>query len=184
MMRAALRVLVTALALATITGCSSSDRHAGSPPSEPAFPPRPLSVSADRVAPCDMLAPDQAQRLGLRRPSPINVVVDGQPSSGCTWLGSTSGLNVQFIPIGADVAIAVPGATITTVNGFGAVRSVPAPSGSPPICQVAVDVAAGQTVRVQANALPSSSYGMDELCRRADEAASMVMTILVATAPR
>ncbi|TCK21360.1 uncharacterized protein DUF3558 [Pseudonocardia endophytica] len=131
-----------------------------------------------------MLVADQVERLGLRHPTPSDAVVDGLPSPACKWLGNDGGISAQFIPIGAEVAIPVPGAVITQVNGFGAVRNVPDLPGSPPICQLAIDVAPGQTVRVQANAIPNPPYGMDELCRRADEAASMVMTTVVANAPK
>lgn len=90
----------------------------------------------------------------------------------------------QFIPIGAEAAIPVPGSTVTRVDGFGAVQNSPVIGGAPPICQLAVDVAPGQTIRVQANAVPDPPYGMDELCRRASQTASMVMATVVATAPR
>lgn len=108
-------------------------------------------------------------------------MVDGRPSPACKWLGAEVDVTVQFIPIGTEVAATVPGSTIVQVNGFGAVRNVPDLPG-PPICQVALDVAPAQTIRVQVSPLPNSSSGMDELCRRADEAASMVMTTVVAQA--
>lgn len=183
-MSAVARALATGLAMAVLAGCASASDPGPPPPSGPTLPPRPASVAADRIPPCAMLVADQIERLGLRRTTPSQGMVDGRPSPACKWLGSDIDINVQFIPIGTEVAIPVPGAMITQVNGFGAVRNVPDLPGSPPICEVAVDVAPGQTVRVQANAVPNPPYGMDELCRRADEAASMVMTTVVATAPR
>lgn len=181
-MRGLVPALVSGLVVLALAGCSGSPGDG--PRTDAVFPPRPVAVTADRNPPCTMLTPDQAARLGLRRPTPGQGIVNGQPSPGCTWLGSTIDYNVQFIPIGAEVALTDPMATITTVNGFGAVQNLPDLPGSPPICQVAVDVAPGQSIRVQANAVPDPPYGTDELCRRASEVASMVMTTVVMTAPR
>ena len=172
------RVLVAGMVALALASCSESTEPG------PVLPPRPTSVPADRVAPCAMLTPPQADRLQLYESQPGGGVVDGRPSPGCTWLGSNIGYNIQFIPVGAEAAIPVPGSTITQVNGFGAVQNSPVISGAPPICQLAVDIAPGQTVRVQANAVPDPPYGMDELCRRARETASMVVDTVVATAPR
>jgi len=73
---------------------------------------------------------------------------------------------------------------IVQVNGFGAVKNIPDVPGAPPICQIAVDVAPGTSVRVQANSVPDYGYNNDQICERATEAASMVMTTVVATASR
>ncbi|WP_165922495.1 DUF3558 family protein [Pseudonocardia endophytica] len=168
------------MAIFVLAACSPT---ASPTPPSPTLPPRPVSIAADRIPPCTMLEADQADQLGLRHPTPGQGIVEGVQSPSCTWLGGDGGTNVQFIPVGAEVALNLPGATTTQVNGFGAVRNVPNLPGSPPICQLAIDVAPGQTVRVQANAIPNPPYGMDELCHRADEAASMVMTTVVANVP-
>ncbi len=183
-MTAVRRIWSIALAATTAlaAGCS-----AGTTPTDGPFPPRPVTIDSSRVPPCDLLSDPQQAELGLRTGRPGNANVNGRPSSTCTWLGSGAvDYNVQFIPVDAAIAVTEPGARITVINGFGAVQSVPGETfGGTPFCQVAVDAAAGQTIRVQASTRPGEPpIGIDEQCRRAVNAASMVMTTVAATASR
>jgi hypothetical protein len=72
------------------------------------------------------------------------------------------------------------------VNGFGAVQNVPTITmGGGPVCQITIDAAQNQTIRVQALTRTNPPpIPVDELCLRANEVASMVMTTVVATASR
>lgn len=172
--------LVASVALTV--GCSSEETAAATP-----FPPRPATVDASGMRPCDLLAESQRIRIGLDAGSPGTSNVNGRPSPACTWLGDGAvDYNAQIIPVDAALATTEPGATIIVVDGFGAVQSRPAETfGGTPFCQVTVDAAAGQTIRIQARTRPGEPpIGLDEQCRRAVDAASMVMTTVVATASR
>lgn len=172
--------LVTSAALTV--ACSTGEAPRGGP-----FPPRPVAVDSSTIAPCDLLSESQRSQLGLDDGSPGTATVNGRPSPGCVWLGDGAvDYNAQFVPVDAALATTEPGATIIAVNGSGAVRSVPAETfGGTPLCQVTVDAAAGQTIRVQASTRPGEPpIGIEAQCRLATEAASMVMTTVVATTSR
>lgn len=158
-------------ALVALTGCS-----AGAP--EPsAFPSRPVDVAIAGLDPCTVFTGSQQSALGLRKATPAQAVVNGRPSTGCVWLGRTDiGYNTQTIPVGAEVALSEPAGVVVRVNGFGAVRNVVRElTGGAPTCQVTIDAAPGQSIRVQAQAdLPNHTE--DEMCRLATAASSMVMT--------
>lgn len=174
---------IALVATAALTaGCSTSTTPTGGP-----FPSRPAIVDSSRIPPCTLMSDPQRARLELRPGRPGNANVNGRPSSTCTWLGSGPvDYNAQFIPIDAVEATTEPGATIIAINGFGAVQSVPGETfGGTPFCQVTVDTAESQAIRIQAKTRPGDPpIGIDEQCRRAVEAASMVMTTVVATASR
>lgn len=163
-------VLCAVAALVVLGGCSAGA------PEPPPFPPRPFDVTVAGLDSCTMFTEGQRTALGLRKAVPREVTVNGQPSSGCVWLGRADlGYNTQTIPLGAEVALSDPAGVVVPVNGFGAVRNVVrGATGGDPICQVTIDAAPGASIRVQAEAsLPN--HADDEMCRLATNAASMVM---------
>ncbi|TCK20776.1 uncharacterized protein DUF3558 [Pseudonocardia endophytica] len=151
------------------------------------FPPRPAEIDVQRTSACSMLSEEQQIRLELGGGKPSTRNVEGLPSPTCTWL-SRKGVdfNIQLIPADPTAATQLPGAEVTQVDGFGAVQNAPAETmGGGPICQIAIDAAPGQTIRVQALTRTNPPpIPVDQLCQRATEAASMVMTTVVATASR
>lgn len=167
---------------ATLGGCSGES--AETPPAA-TFPPRPAVVQLDRFSECDLLSDIQQQDLKLTRITSGTLQVEGIPARTCTFLGDAGvDINVQVIPLDAAVARRLPSASTTQVNGFGAVVNVPADRfGDGPICQVAVDAAPGQSIRVQAlTRTDPPPVPIDQVCQRATETASMVMTTVIAIA--
>lgn len=181
-MRLSVASAAIAATVLVVTGCA---QQGVLPRPEPGLPPRPVAVDADRIPPCSMLTTAQVSALELRLAGPGKATVDGRSSQGCSWFGVTIDYNVQLIPIDAQAALSLPGAALVQVNGFGAVRSIVELPGNPPICQLAVDAAPERTIRIQASPLPGRpATGEQALCRRAAEAASMVMTTLVDSTTR
>lgn len=130
-----------------------------------------------------MLTPEQERSLKLRNETAGDTVVNGLPSPTCTWIGESGiDFNVQFIAIEAQVSASAPGSSVARVDRFGAIQNVESSlSSGMPFCQLTIDVAQGQSIRVQALAGPGGpAPGIDEQCRRANEVASMVMTTVVA----
>lgn len=165
---------------AALVSCSAEPAE---PP--PAFPPRPATLQLDRLPACDLLSRTQQRELKLSQPASGNLQVEGLPTRTCTFLGDDDvDINVQVIPIDTAVALRLPSASTTQINGFGAVMNVPTERfGDGPICQVAVDAAPGQSVRVQAlTRTDPPPIPVDQVCRRATDVASMVMTTVVAAA--
>lgn len=185
-------VLISAGCLLFV-GCSPSNSPTPSPSSESSL--RPADIAVDRIEPCSMLTEQQTTQLGVRgvRGSTVETV-DGQPSPGCGWIvdasrppddRTTIDYNSQIISQPISAALGSPGATPTQVNRFDALVIPPVADEADPFCQVAVDAAPHTTIRVQALLQPNAPRIPDgELCRRATDAASMVMTTVVATASR
>lgn len=150
--RRTLGPLVAACAILLPAGCGS-----GAPAAPPSpFPPRPESVDVSRLDPCSGVSPADARRLDVGRGSPSTATVDGTRSPACTWVGYDDGYNygAQVIPLSAVGAAGEPGSRVVDVDGFGAVISAARTNntpGGPAFCQLAVDVADGQTVRFQLN---------------------------------
>ena len=176
-------LLITVLT-AVLASCSSSSTRPGGQPL--VFPPRPAEISIEKAGNCTVLSKEQQKQLKIFDARASMNTVNGQPSPGCTLLGREGiDFNTQTIPVGAEIAVRTPNSEVLSVNGFGAVRDIPVNSlGPTPLCQIAIDAAQGKTIRVQASATPRMELEPPELCRRATEAASMVMTTLVATASR
>lgn len=176
-----MRFFLTGLALTCVfvTGCA---HETGTEPS--VFPPRPVEIRTDSLAPCSMLSSDQQRELGLVESEERTVPVNGQPSPACIWLSDTDlGYGAQTVPIGAEVAVTEQGASVIEVSGFGAVRSVVRTmTGGAPTCQVTVDAGPNRSIRVQAQATGIRPRSDEEMCRIATEVTGMVMATVVAYA--
>ncbi len=174
--------------------CAGALACTNDPASDPAdqggrsrFPQRPAAIDLAAVPPCGVLTKPQQAQLGIYASQAGDVNVDGRPSPGCGYLSSdVFDYNTQTIPVGADAAIQLPGSEVIHVNGFGAVRNRPDDSFSTrPTCQVAIDAAPGQTIRVQVSTAPNGPpVGEEQLCSRATDVASMVMDTVVAATSR
>lgn len=169
-MRPSLRAAVGLVIAAYVTMLSACAPSNGSVPDLPA---RPFEIPVAGIAPCSALSTDQLQDLQLNPGKTETTYVDGVRSSGCSWTGEGRiGYTLQTIPISAQRAASQPGAVITQVNGFGAAQTSPA--GSRPLCQITIDAADGQAIRVQAQVLPSGdgpAADSASICTLADEAA-------------
>lgn len=184
--------LASIAAATLLSSCATSKPPTPEASARESFPPRPSELALDRIDPCLMLSGAQVADLGLRRINDSSIEpVDGTASRGCGWIGANPAgrsadrplvsYNAQVIPLPAERAIAAPGAQLTQINGFGAVLNVPTSIGGGLVCQLAIDAAQDKSLRVQAVLGPvGPQLGVDELCRRATEAASMVTTTVSA----
>lgn len=146
-------LLATLGIAAALAGCG--DREPA-PPASP-FPPRPVSIDVSSLDPCSGVSPAEQDRLGLETGRANTATVNGVASPACTWVGySSEALNysAQTIPLDAADAADEPGSRVIQLGGFGAVQGAPSTGngpGLPTFCQIAVDVADGQTLRFQVN---------------------------------
>ncbi|MBW0106347.1 DUF3558 domain-containing protein [Pseudonocardia sp. KRD291] len=176
---------IATLAAIAVAGCSGPSSTAPSP-----FPPRPAELRTADIDPCSVITDTDRRRLGVERGTAGESDVGiGAPSRTCGWRNFDDGYgyNVQTIPTAAGAALSVPGSTVRTVNGFGAVENVPADyqgPGIPPACQLTIDVGEEQAVRVQVQSSDTRASGspeaLAEACSRANALAHSVMRNLVA----
>lgn len=137
---------------AVLVGCGgpAEPERPGSP-----LPPRTVSFDVRGLDPCSGMPPEEAERLRFSSVRGFTAHVDGVDSPACTWvvMGDESfSYSAQTIPSGAESAVGEAGSQIVDVDGFAAVQGGPDTNngpGLPPFCQLAVDVADGQTLRIQ-----------------------------------
>lgn len=171
-------------AVLVAAGCGSAE---SAPPASP-FPPRPESIDVSRLDPCSGMPPAEAERLDLDSGQSGTATVNGTVSPSCTWLGYGSETYIygaQVIPLNAAGAAAEPGSRIVDIDGFGAVQGAPGTNNGPSqpaFCQIAVDVADGQTFRIQLNSGDPTDGGdpatIDDVCSEARRFASEYLAAL------
>lgn len=169
-------VLALATVGAVLAGCAGAGAESESP-----FPARPAEIDISTLDPCSALTGAQQRALGLDRGEPATVDLASGPSRTCMWSNFDEGANytVQTVDESASAAVGVPGTTIETVAGFGAVR-VTASADTAPLCELYIDAADGQSLRVQLQHLGNDENGaprsMAEVCGRAVAAATDTIT--------
>jgi hypothetical protein len=187
--RAALIALV--LTSACLVSC-------GSPPQEPADPPRkalparPRDIQLDNIDPCQLITPATRQALfGLNDHPSRRKSAGAIASADCTVTNAPDdpgyGLTLRLVTgQGADSYLASPQTTVSTVSGFGALDQ----PGLNDVdqqhsCLVIVDVSPGQSLWVGfggTEAQPPPG-GYAAMCAKAHIAAEGVMHELLARTP-
>lgn len=138
-------LLVAALLLAAC-GPAGAPPPAAAPASPSPFPPRPVSLPLTGLDPCTLLTSAGQRALG------VQTATDGfSGNPTCQWstLGGTPANRWQFeldTGYGAAAGLAVEGARLTRVDGFGAVETDGLDHGTS--CRLWVDTAPGQNLNV------------------------------------
>lgn len=170
--------------LVILTGCGSPAPE--TPPGP--FPPRPVTIDLSTLDLCSGVTPAEADRLKLPPVSRSTTTVEGSASPTCDWTDpgfGTFAYTAQAIPLSTIGAEQVPGSKIIEIEGFGAVQNVPETvntSSSPAFCQIAVDVAADQTLRIQVEngvlGTGNDQAALDATCAEARRFATEFLTTL------
>jgi hypothetical protein len=147
-------VVVLLLVCGVVVGCGAAE------PEGP-FPPRPAEIDVANVDPCVVMTPELRQRFGVEDDEPSVVTLADGPSRVCGWGNNDTVENysVQTIQTPAAKVATARGATVTVIDGFGAVRMVEGEN-SAPLCTLYLDAAEVASVRVQVQ-----DFGYDELTR-------------------
>lgn len=158
-------VLVLLVVCGVVVGCGAAE------PEGP-FPKRPAEIDVANVDPCVAMTPELRQRFGVEGDEPSVVALADGPSRVCGWGNNDSvdNYSVQTIQTPAAKVATARGATITVIDGYGAVRMVESED-TAPLCTLYLDAADNASVRVQIQ-----DFGYDELtrgssddvCRRAE----------------
>lgn len=169
-------LLTLGLLASVLAGCGGSPAEPESP-----FPARPVDIDVSTLDPCGTLTGEQQHALGVDLGEATTVSLSGGPSRACMWTNFDEGANytVQTVDESAAVAVGVPGTTIETVAGFGAVRVTDSVD-TAPLCELYIDAADEQSIRVQLQYLGTDESGslrsIAEVCDRTTAVATDAMT--------
>ncbi|WFG43965.1 DUF3558 domain-containing protein [Pseudonocardia alni] len=166
-------VVVLLFVCGVVVGCGAAE------PEGP-FPPRPAEIDVANVDPCVAMTPELRQRLGVEGDEPAVVELADGPSRACSWgnYDTAESYTVQTIDTPAARLSNARGATLTAVDGFGAVRVVDSED-TAPLCELYIDTSAASSVRVQVrdSGYDDRSRGsIDEVCRSAETLATSYLT--------
>lgn len=180
---AALAPLVLSSSCSTATTADEPSPSASADP----LPPRPREIRMEGIDPCSLGTPEVVSQARVpSEPHPGAQTVPGVED--CSWdrsvLQRPSGSLAVFVATNQDTrnVLAVHGAQVTTVSGFGAVELSDARYGDQFNCGVRVDVAPNQGLWVTyLNTLGDEPGATHELmCQRAHAAAETIMRDLLA----
>lgn len=189
-------LLGATLATLVVSGCTVNGPDPVSPPvsaSEAAGPQRPrdLELAGKQDADlCTLLTPDQQAQLDSTRPRPLSK--DGTNDyPGCTWLGppgAQAGVDVSVMAVPMSVKDfkeqRLGSGFPETVDSYAVAGGFPAEQaqrgqGLEKLgCNVAVDVAEGQTLWVLANSRIPGSVPNQRMCDHAKRTAEFAVTTL------
>lgn len=168
-------LLGAGVAVLVLAGCAPGDARSAAP-----FPLRPVDIDTTSIDLCETLRSDQLEALGVGPGEADASDLPSGPSRACMWSNYENGYNytVQTIGGSAAAAIGAPATVVDPVDGFGAVRAT-AHRTSAPLCELYLDVADDQTLRIQVQSTASSSsasaQSLDDVCAEATSAASGVL---------
>ncbi|MEU6697304.1 DUF3558 family protein [Pseudonocardia sp. NPDC046786] len=162
---------ILVVAGAVLAGCSGAAEGAPDP-----FPPRPQPIEVMTIDPCRVLTPEQLASRGLTPEDShyAEPVVGDATTHACGWSELWTvdfGYSAQMMPVDAARAVGGPGSRVQVVAGYGAVRNTEREDTSP-MCELVVDVADGQLMRLQVQVVgrkpDGSTPSIDEACREAE----------------
>ncbi|WP_226367968.1 MULTISPECIES: DUF3558 family protein [unclassified Pseudonocardia] len=158
-------VVVLLLVCGVVVGCRAAE------PEGP-FPARPAEIDVANVDPCVAMTPELRQQWGVEGDEPSTVTLADGPSRVCGWGNNDTveSYSVQTIQTPAAKVATAQGATITVVDGFGAVRMVESED-TAPLCELYLDAAETAGIRVQVRDVGYNEQtrgSIDDTCRRAE----------------
>jgi hypothetical protein len=186
MSRRALAGCLAALGLLVLTGCGGAEPS--TPPASsaviPGLPPRPATLSAEGVKPCELLTEAQRTQLGLGAAQPNAPVYSGpNQGPGCVWnslhrhpdYGYTGGFVINR---GVDAVNSREPPRV--VAGFGAVTTGTVGTDPAYYCQIFLDSAPNQAFSVSFANNGDDIPGMNHqlACDKAQQAAELMLANL------
>lgn len=186
-----------AAAALVLSGCTVNGPDEPLPDSAPsaenagASRPQELAVAGKADAElCSLLTPEQQAQLDVARPGPVRKDEQNE-YPGCLWLGppgERTGMDVSVLAVPAGLAefqeqklgSAFPetAASYTVAGGFPAEQSQNNEGLETHGCNVAVDVAEGQTLWVLSGPLVPGEVPNQQMCEHAKQAAEFAVATL------
>lgn len=156
----------------------STSTHASTDETTEAPPTRPREITLDDVDPCTLLQQTEYQDYGLNKPG--KPTTDSQGAAACLWLAASGHMGVSLV---TQEGVDSLSGRYSQVESASAIDDFPAYAitlpGEEETCFMAIDVAEGQYLKIQASVDSSALTDIPPICDYAHDFATSIMSTLV-----